>query len=82
MHLHSVGMDEAHEMCINKESKGSITKPTNDNMERLVHYFPYRSKAIKNLKDQLRIKTKVVPKVHSMQSHTHTNRVLSHLQFS
>ena len=64
MHLHSVGLDEAHEMCINKESKTSITMPTKDNMERLVHYFPYRSKAINNLKDQLKIKTEFVPKVH------------------
>ena len=53
MHMHSVGLDEAHEMCINKESKTSITRPTKDNMERLVHFFPYRSKAIKNsVKDE------------------------------
>ena len=63
MHMHSVGLDEAHEMCINKESKTSITRPTKDNMSRLVHFFPYRSKAIENLKDQLKIKTSTIPKV-------------------
>lgn len=42
MPLHSVGLDEAHEMCINKESKTSITRPTKDNMERLARVFPYR----------------------------------------
>ena len=61
--MHSVGLDEAHEMCINKESKTSITRTTKDNMERLVHFFPYRSKAIKNLKDQLKIKTSFTSKV-------------------
>ena len=61
--MHSVGLDEAHEMCMNKESKTSITRTTKDNMERLVHFFPYRSKAIKNLKDQLKIKTSFTSKV-------------------
>ncbi len=61
--MHSVGLDEAHEMCINKESKTSISRPTKDNMQRLVHFFPYRSKAMKNLKDQLMIKSTNTVKV-------------------
>lgn len=55
MYMHSVGLDEAHEMCINKESKTSITRPTKDNMDR--------SKAIKNLKEQLKMRTNDTPKV-------------------
>ena len=51
--MHSVGLDEAHEMCINKEGKSSFIRLTKDNFGRLVHFFPYRSKANKNLKEQL-----------------------------
>lgn len=61
--MHHVGIDEAHEMCINKEAKSSIERPSKDNMERLVHFFPYRSKAIKNLKEQLKITSNTPPKV-------------------
>ena len=53
--MHSVGLDEAHEMCINKEGKSSFVRPTKDNHGRLVQYFPYRSRAIKNLKEQVRL---------------------------
>lgn len=61
--MHYVGLDEAHEMYINKESKSSITRPTKDNMGNLVHFFPYRSKALKNLKDQLKITRTTTPEV-------------------
>jgi len=61
--MHYVGLDEAHEMCINKESKSSITRPTKDNMGNLVHFFPYRSKALQNLKDQLKITRTTTPEV-------------------
>ncbi len=53
--MHSVGIDEAHEMCINKEGKSSFIRPTKDNFGRLVQFFPYRSRAIKNLKEQLKL---------------------------
>ena len=53
--MHSVGLDEAHEMCVNKEGKSSFVKQTKDDFGRLVHFFPYRSKANKNLKEQLRL---------------------------
>lgn len=64
MYMHSVGLDEAHEMCINKEIKTSITRPTKDNIVRLLHFFPYRSKAIQNLKTQLKIKGNTTSKVY------------------
>ena len=37
--MHSVGIDEAHEMCINKEGKSSFIRPTKDNFGRLVQFF-------------------------------------------
>ena len=38
---HSVGLDEAHEMLINKHRKMSITKPTPDYINRIAKYIIY-----------------------------------------
>lgn len=50
---HSVAIDEAHEMLINKECKTSIVRPSRDYINRIAHYIPYRTKALQNLKQQL-----------------------------
>ena len=50
---HSVGVDEAHEMCINKECKEYIIRPSGENMNRTALFLPVRAKAIKNLETQL-----------------------------
>ena len=50
---HSVGIDECHEMTINKDCKSSIVRPLPDYINRLAHYMPYRPKAVKNLKQQV-----------------------------
>jgi len=50
---HSVGIDEAHEMLINKESKTSIVRPHPDYINRIAHYIPYQTKALENLKLEL-----------------------------
>ena len=50
---HSVAIDEGHEMLINKECKGSLTKPSHDYINRIAHYIPYRTKALENLKQQI-----------------------------
>ena len=52
---HSVGIDEGHEMMINKACKMSIIRPTPDYINRIVRYLPYRNKAIENFKSQLHI---------------------------
>ena len=38
---HSVALDEAHEMKINKECKTSIVRPSRDYLNRLAAYIPY-----------------------------------------
>lgn len=38
---HSVGIDESHEMLINKQCKMSITKPTPDYISRIAKYVTY-----------------------------------------
>ena len=50
---HSVAIDEGHEMLINKDCKKSIIHPLPDYINRTAQYLPYRSKALKNLQDQL-----------------------------
>ena len=50
---HSVGIDEAHEMLINKDCKTSIIHPIPDYISRVAQHLPYRSKAIKNLQSEL-----------------------------
>ncbi len=37
---HSIGIDEAHEMCINKDCKEYITRPSAENMSRLASFLP------------------------------------------
>ena len=46
---HSVGIDESHEMLINKDCKTSVVRPLPDYINRIAQYMPYRSKALKNL---------------------------------
>ena len=46
---HSVGIDEAHEMCITKEC---ITKPSGDYINRTALFLPVQAKAIKHIEDQ------------------------------
>ena len=46
---HSVAIDEAHEMLINKACKMSIVRPSPDYVNRTARYLPYRTKALENL---------------------------------
>ena len=50
---HSIAVDEAHEMCINKSCKTSIVHPTQDYIHRIANYIPYRNKCLENLQEQL-----------------------------
>ena len=50
---HSVAIDEAHEMKINKDLKTAIVRPSTEIMNRLSLYLGHRTKMIDNLKRQL-----------------------------
>ena len=50
---HSVGIDEAHEMLINKACKMSVVRPSPEHINTVAHYLPYRTKAIENLANYL-----------------------------
>ena len=43
----SVGIDEAHEMLINRACKTSIVHPSKDYKNRVAGYLPYRTKCIR-----------------------------------
>ena len=51
--LHSVGLDESHEMLINKHVKQSIVRPSKDYINRITQYIPFRVKSVENFKAQL-----------------------------
>ncbi len=50
---HSVAIDDAHEMAINKDCKTSIVRPTEDYINRIATYMPFRAKCLDYLKTQL-----------------------------
>ena len=50
---HSVGIDEAHEMCINKECQEYITRPSADYINHTAMFLPVRAKSMKNIETQL-----------------------------
>ena len=52
-HSGSIGVDKAHEMCINKDCKMSITKPSADYIQRVAKFLLVRSKAIKIFEEQV-----------------------------
>ena len=54
---HSIGIDEGHEMCINKDCKEFITRPSGDYIYRVARFLPIRSKAMKQFEQKQRKKS-------------------------
>ena len=49
-HMHSVALDEAHEMLVNKDLKTTIVRPTKEYLDRMLYYYPVRSMIQKAVK--------------------------------
>ena len=84
---HSVGVDEAHEMCINRECKEFIIRPSADYISRTAASLPVRSKAITNLEQQIFAdrKSPTVEKITSLHTTDpecmkHTSNVQAQIQ--
>ena len=83
---HSVGIDEAHEMLINKDCKPSVIHPLPDYITRIAQHLPYRSKAIKNLQSQLTqenkhsITTPYTSNPHDFKCEQNVNAIVRSLQ--
>lgn len=70
---HSVGINEAHKIGINKDCKMSIIRPSPDYINQIANYIPYRVKCLHNLNTQLFPEEhKVNPKNISILSPTST----------
>ena len=50
---HSVAIDEAHEILINKNIKEAVVKPSEDYMKRVSNYLMYRTKTLRAIQQQL-----------------------------
>lgn len=50
---HSLGVDEAHEMLIDKSCKRSVVHPSRDDVSRIANYLPYHTTCIENLRKQI-----------------------------
>ena len=50
---HSIALDEAHEMCINKDMKGAIARPNKTYLQKISLFLRYRIRAHKNLIHEL-----------------------------
>jgi hypothetical protein len=46
---HAIALDEAHEMCVNRDIKMEVIRPTQTYLRKTLHFFSYRIKAHKNL---------------------------------
>ena len=52
-YMHSVALDEAHEMLVNKDLKTTVVRPSKEYLDRILYYYPSRSNSIKKLKKDL-----------------------------
>ena len=50
---HAVGLDECHEIQINKDAKVAVVRPSEQKMKHLSNHLPFQAACIKSLQEQL-----------------------------
>ena len=50
---HSVGIDEAHEMLINKHTKQAMVRPSKEYIDRMAKYIPHRMNQVDKFKAEI-----------------------------
>ena len=53
--MHSVALDEAHDMLVNNDLKTAVVWPTKEYVDWVLYYFFTRTHALRCLKQQLSI---------------------------
>ena len=71
---HAVALDEAHEMCINKDMKMAVARPTVPYLKKTTFFFSYRIKAQKQLISQLFPQPTILPQTPSIWDSTSTGK--------
>jgi hypothetical protein len=64
---HSVGIDEAHEMLVNRDCKSAVVHPNKEFISRMALYFPHRSKVMQKFRNQ-------VNPNHTLEGHDHNKK--------
>ena len=73
---HAVGLDEAHEMKINKDAKFFfVVQPSKELMEKISNFIPFHSKCLNNLKHHLAMDEKTPKTLPVSTSRDHTAEV-------
>ena len=49
---HGIGLDECHEMKINKDAKMAVVRPSATKMEYLSHHLPFQAACVNNFHKQ------------------------------
>lgn len=73
---HGVGIDECHEMKINKDDKLAVVHPSKQRMEFLSNYMSFRAACIDNLKKQ------IFPERNYAQIHSHIGQQKQEMSIS
>ena len=69
---HAIALDECHEMCINRDLKMAVVRPSTAYLKKMTYFFSYRIKAQKQFTSQLFPSPALPTKITVWDSTSHT----------